>query len=153
MFRTHAQLGSVCCFVSSACDRRLEWVGQSSSWWLTWRTWGDDMTGTWPSWRRPRRRSSSRPPAGTPSIPEHPQVSDTVAVCLVVFVFVRYLTDHWISCCRSRGKWEQKEELSAGMQIFGPLFHLIRVQLHFHHFNLPFICVLRALSGGGSVYH
>lgn len=127
----------------SVCDRRLEWVGQWSSWWLMWRTLGGDMRETWQSWRRPRRWPRSRTPAGTSSTPRCLQVSDTLAVCLAVFVLfcchVRYLTDLWISCCRHRGKWQHKEKLSAGMQIFGSLYHLIWVQLPFYHFSVLFV--------------
>lgn len=76
------QRGPMWCFTLSVFDRRLGWVGQSSSWWLTWRIWGDDMTETWRSWRRPRRRSSSRTPADMPLIPERLQVSHTVSLAM-----------------------------------------------------------------------
>lgn len=129
---------SACCL--SVFIRRLEWAGLSSSWWLTWTIWRNDMTETWQSWRRPRRRSSSRTPAGPSLTPEHLQVSWHHPSCLLCLLYVQYLTDRLICCSRSRRQWQQKEELSASMWIFSLL-----CQLPFHHFNLKLICVLSLL--------
>lgn len=123
LFMTYTQCASAWCFPLYVFGRRLEWVGQSSSWWLMWRIWGVDMTETLQSWRRPRGRSSSRPTAL--SNPEHLQVSDTV--CLVVSSSAA-MSNIWLtngfSCCRSRRQWQQKDIRSAGIQILGLFYHL-----------------------------
>lgn len=117
--RESRQSGRSLCALSLV-HRRLEWAGQSSSWCLTWRIWGGDMTETWQIWRRPRGWSSSRA-AETWWIPERPQVSLLPALLPCVGLLLCSVR-HWPLTCFRRSGWQrqQDENVSAGMCFFFP---------------------------------